>query len=65
MGGACLADGEGCGSGELADHGEEQAAVAFAEVGGVALDLGEEADLVLVEREAGYVADDFVGEELA
>jgi hypothetical protein len=37
------------GGGELADHGQEQLAVAVVEVGGVAADLGEELELVVRE----------------
>ena len=47
-----LEDGGGGGGGELADHGQQEAAVAFGEVGGVALDLGEEADLFGGEGDA-------------
>ena len=56
--------GEGC-LGEFANHGEQKAAVAVGEVGRVALDLSEEADLFFAEVEAGHLlADGLFGEEL-
>lgn len=60
-----LVEGAAGGGGELPHHREEEAAIAFAEVGGVALDLGEEVDFALVQGEAGHLANGLVGEELA
>lgn len=36
-----------CGGSELLDHSKEQLAVAVVEVGGIAADLGEKAELVV------------------
>ena len=42
----------GCCGGELLDHGQQQLAVALVQVGGVAANLGEEAQLVVGEAAA-------------